>query len=59
VFCRAIDLSSDLDVDQSVQYILAELHDPNCLITEVGYSFQGRTTLVCEPSTITERVKDE
>jgi len=52
VFCRAIDLSPDLDVEQTVQYILAELHDPNRLIAEVGYSFQGRTTLVCTPDTV-------
>jgi NAD(P)-dependent dehydrogenase (short-subunit alcohol dehydrogenase family) len=48
VFCRAIDLSPDLDPGQSVQYIIAELYDPNRLIVEVGYSLQGRTTLVCE-----------
>ncbi|MFQ4140979.1 SDR family NAD(P)-dependent oxidoreductase [Chlorogloeopsis sp. ULAP02] len=48
VFCRAIDLSPDLDTQTSVRYILAELYDPNRLIAEVGYSSQGRTTLVCE-----------
>ncbi len=53
VFCRALDLSPELDTEQSVQCILAEMHDPNRLITEVGYSFQGRTTLVCTPDTIT------
>ncbi len=47
VFCRALDLSPDLDTPQSVQCILTEIHDPNRLITEVGYSLQGRTTLVC------------
>ena len=57
VFCRAIDLSPDLAPEQSVQYILAELHDPNRLITEVGYTFGRRTTLVCIPDTITERAK--
>jgi acyl transferase domain-containing protein len=51
VFCRAIDLSPDLDVHTSVKYILAELHDPNQLIVEVGYSSDGRTTLVCEEGT--------
>ncbi|MBW4554946.1 MAG: SDR family NAD(P)-dependent oxidoreductase [Trichormus sp. ATA11-4-KO1] len=49
VFCRALDLSPDLDAQTSVQHILAELHDPNKLVVEVGYSSQGRTTLVCEP----------
>ncbi|MBW4433620.1 MAG: SDR family NAD(P)-dependent oxidoreductase [Pelatocladus maniniholoensis HA4357-MV3] len=49
VFCRAIDLSPDINTQTSVQYILNELHDPNRLIAEVGYSSQGRTTLVCKP----------
>ena len=48
VFCRAVDLSPDLDPVQSVQYIVAELYDPNRLIVEIGYSLRGRTTLVCE-----------
>ena len=46
VFCRAIDLSTDLDTATSVRHIIAELHDPNRLITEVGYSSEGRSTLV-------------
>ena len=48
VFCRAIDLSPDLDAETSAQHILAELHDPNLLVVEVGYNSQGRVTLVCE-----------
>lgn len=48
VFCRAIDLSSEIDVAQSAQYIVAELHDPDRCITEVAYSSQGRTTLGLE-----------
>ncbi|MBN3905273.1 MAG: SDR family NAD(P)-dependent oxidoreductase [Nostoc sp. NMS1] len=48
VFCRAIDLSPDLDAETSAQYIFAELHDPNLLVVEVGYNSQGRVTLVCE-----------
>jgi polyketide-type polyunsaturated fatty acid synthase PfaA len=51
VFCRAVDLHPDLDVERSLEYIIAELHDPNRLITEVGYSSQGRATLVCEKYT--------
>ena len=45
VFCRAIDLGK-LDVSTSVKHIIAELHDPNRSIAEVGYS-DIRTTLVC------------
>ncbi|RCJ23972.1 beta-ketoacyl synthase [Nostoc sp. ATCC 43529] len=46
VFCRAIDLSPDLDPQTSAQYILAELQDPNLLVVETGYSPQGRVTLI-------------
>jgi NAD(P)-dependent dehydrogenase (short-subunit alcohol dehydrogenase family) len=47
VFCRAIDLSPVLDAEQSVNYIIAELHDPNSCLSEVGYGSQGRVTLTC------------
>ena len=47
VFCRAIDLSPDLNAEQSAHLILKEMHDPNSLITEVGYNCQGRVTLAC------------
>jgi NAD(P)-dependent dehydrogenase (short-subunit alcohol dehydrogenase family) len=46
VFCRAIDLSSNISPEQAAQHIVAEIYDPNRLITEVGYSAQGRVTLV-------------
>ncbi|MBD2293389.1 SDR family NAD(P)-dependent oxidoreductase [Anabaena sphaerica FACHB-251] len=49
VFCRSLDISPDLDAETSVKYILAELQDPNLLVTEVGYSNKGRFTLVAEP----------
>jgi acyl transferase domain-containing protein/acyl carrier protein len=52
VFCRSLDLSPDLDPQTSVKYILAEIHDPNLLVTEVGYSSKGRFTLVAEPSSL-------
>ncbi|MGB8214245.1 MAG: beta-ketoacyl synthase N-terminal-like domain-containing protein [Anaerolineales bacterium] len=48
VFCRAIDISPEVDVKTAVENILAELHDPNQLICEVGYSRKGRLTLVVE-----------
>ena len=47
VFCRAIDLDKKLDAAVAVKHIIAELHDPNRLIAEVGYNSQGRNTLVC------------
>ncbi len=48
VFCRAIDLSPDFNVATAVEHIMAELYDPNRLISEVGYSNKGRFTLVVE-----------
>ncbi len=48
VFCRAIDLSPDVNVSTAVEHIMAELYDPNRLISEVGYSNKGRFTLVVE-----------
>ncbi|MEA5550397.1 beta-ketoacyl synthase N-terminal-like domain-containing protein [Anabaena cylindrica UHCC 0172] len=49
VFFRAIDLNPTLDPHQSAEYIVAELHDSNRYIGEVGYSSQGRVTLVAKP----------
>ena len=47
VFCRAIDLNPELGAERAAQLIIAELHEPNLLITEVGYSLQEeRTTLI-------------
>jgi hypothetical protein len=48
VFCRAIDLSPALDTEQVVSSIMAELHDPNRVVVEVGYGPDGRVTLVEE-----------
>ncbi|MBW4635671.1 MAG: SDR family NAD(P)-dependent oxidoreductase [Iphinoe sp. HA4291-MV1] len=56
VFCRAIDLSPDLDAESTAQSIIAELHDANRLIAEVGYSLQGRTILVGKNSAATKKI---
>ncbi|MEA5617311.1 beta-ketoacyl synthase N-terminal-like domain-containing protein [Cronbergia sp. UHCC 0137] len=48
VFTRAIDLNPNLEPDQSAEYIVAELHDSNRYIGEVGYSSQGRVTLIAQ-----------
>jgi acyl carrier protein len=50
VFCRGIDLSPELEADRAAQNIMAELSDPNRLVTEVAYSPQGRWTLDVEPA---------
>lgn len=49
VFCRAIDLSPQIDDENSANFIMAELHDPNLYITEVGYGCEGRVTLISTP----------
>ena len=45
VFCRAVDLSPDLTVGQAIQFILAELHDPDQALVEVANGPHGRVTL--------------
>ncbi len=52
VFCRAVDLHPEMDEDKATENIIAELHDPNRLITEVGYTLEGRNTLVAEKSAV-------
>jgi acyl carrier protein len=48
VFCRAIDLDPELDIDMAADCITAELFDPNRLISEVAYNKNGRFTLIVE-----------
>jgi hypothetical protein len=48
VFCRAIDLNPELNAEATARCIMAEMHDPNSLILEVGYTSQERVTLACE-----------
>ncbi len=45
VFCRAVDLAPELPLDRAASLILAELHDPNRRLIEVGWSEAGRVTL--------------
>ncbi|NJR67771.1 MAG: hypothetical protein HC771_03205 [Synechococcales cyanobacterium CRU_2_2] len=46
VFCRAVDLNPALTPEQSVNYILAELHDPDGVLPETAYGERGRVALV-------------
>jgi acyl transferase domain-containing protein len=55
VFCRAIDVAPQLSDQQVAQLINAELHDPNRLIVEVGYSTQGRVTLAAQEANLNQR----
>jgi hypothetical protein len=45
VFCRAIDIHSEIETETAVKLIDAELHDPDIHLTEVGYTTKGRYTL--------------
>ena len=54
VFCRAVDISPEVDPEKAVNHIIAELHDPNRLITEVAYTPQERSTLVVEQDILGE-----
>jgi hypothetical protein len=49
VFCRALDISPVFEPGRLAEAIIAELFDPNRLVTEVGYAVDGRSTLVVEP----------
>ena len=44
-YLAAVDVCPTMDVDETVCAIIAELHDPNRLLVEVGYGEQGRVTL--------------
>jgi acyl carrier protein len=46
VYCRAVDISPDYAGVDVARRVVAEIFDPNLLLTEVGYSLRGRTTLV-------------
>lgn len=48
VFCRSIDIGCTEAIDQDVSHIIAELHDTNRLITEVGYYMNQRLTISSE-----------
>ncbi len=48
VFCRALDISPQLDAGQLAEVVVAELHDPNRLVVEVAYNLDGRSTLAVE-----------
>jgi NAD(P)-dependent dehydrogenase (short-subunit alcohol dehydrogenase family) len=59
VFCRAIDLHPQLDEKKVTENIIAEIHDPNRLIVEVGYGLQGRSTLVGEKSGVIRKIASQ
>lgn len=48
VFCRALDLSPQLDSTTIARRLVDELQDPDLLLSEVGWDPDGRYTIVCE-----------
>ncbi|MEM1323679.1 MAG: SDR family NAD(P)-dependent oxidoreductase [Bacteroidota bacterium] len=44
VFCRALDIQAELPTAATTKHIMAELHDPNVKVIEVGLSEEGRKT---------------
>jgi len=50
VFCRALDFHPQLDEQFIVEKVLAELHDPDLNLSEVGYTPEGRFTLSLDDS---------
>jgi hypothetical protein len=51
VFCRAVDLDTELNAQEGAACILAELEDPDHTLVEVGYGPQQRVTLaLAEPA---------
>lgn len=45
VFCRAIDLHPELDPAFAAERVVAELHDPDPSLGEVGHGLHGRATI--------------
>ncbi len=56
VFCRAVDFNPDMDDTKGAQILIDEAFDPDLSVAEVGYSSNGRMTLIGEvrPHTLTE-----
>ena len=54
VFCRALDIQAELPTTQISQQLIAELHDPNVALIEVGVSEAGRKTSVAMPTPVKE-----
>ncbi len=65
VFCRAIDLSPDIEDKLGAQLLINELFDPDLSIVEVGLSDNGRMTLVGEvraytpPETANNKISEQ
>ena len=54
VFCRALDIQPELSYEQIAKQLIAEYHDPNVSIIEVGFSEEGRNTTTSIPVEVIE-----
>ncbi|MEL7341356.1 MAG: short-chain dehydrogenase, partial [Bacteroidota bacterium] len=54
VFCRALDLQPEIATEEMAKHIMAELHDPNRNLIEVGISEEGRKTTNVQAATPSE-----
>ena len=54
VFCRALDLSPEINDRDASQKIIAEMSDSDCRISEVGYTPTERYTLTANAQPIAE-----
>ena len=54
VYCRAVDFQPELPTEQIASQLLAELHDPQVGIVEVGFAEDGRITTAAAPVELQE-----
>ncbi|MEM6348923.1 MAG: SDR family NAD(P)-dependent oxidoreductase [Bacteroidota bacterium] len=54
VFCRALDIQPELPTEDIVQQLIAELHDPNVNLLEVGISKEGRKSTKVQKTNLLE-----
>ncbi len=58
VFCRALDLSPEIEASEAAKLILAEMSDSDTRISETGYTTTKRYTLIAEEQTAAEIATD-
>lgn len=59
VFCRALDLSPNLDTKIAAHQVLAEFHDADLTLVNVGFSKEGRKTIGTQTKKVAEQQQIE
>ena len=54
VFCRALDVQPELEINNKANQVITEFCDPDTSIMEVGFSEEGRCTTQTKPSEVFE-----